>query len=230
MRKLLIALVSLLLVLTLVACASALRKNLPGEKVGKDMVQEERGSEMPRPVIDFQPGLGDVVVYWLRGKDEFSAFLNEPSIEILIERSYLIGVFRRSRFEDNCVDFERIFPYRAVENSIRSGGTWIGQWPVYVEFIDFMNDNENFVQVLLEQGIEEDIINVAVIMHPTDAIISDPPLPGTGPTICIWIQTSNGNYFLEHYIDWEGDLHSTNFLSHSRFHDLNSFKIRWADI
>jgi len=181
-------------------------------------------TEKPRPLLDFQAAPGDVVVFTLDAA-AFQMLLNEPSFDILIEESRLITAYRISNTSSETIDGESIFPDYWRE-SLESGIFRIGAWPIYTEFIDFMNDPENFVRILLEHGIYEEILRVSIITHPNNNPVLGPtPPPGSNiPKMCIWIQTDAGNYFLEHHAFLSGDIHDTNFLNRSRFHDLAGFR------
>ena len=165
--------------------------------------------------------LGDVMEF---RSIKLKEFLNDPSMDTLIRASGSFSVYRRKESQ-----VERISSPDILDAVARSGGFRSGNWPVYVEFIDFMNDPENFEKILLEHDIEEEIISYVIIVHGQlirqgPASAEGQPQPSQTPGMSIWIHTDNGNYFLEqhNYIndpDWKPG--STDFTY--IFHDLASF-------
>ena len=218
-RRVKITLIAFCLALALTACGEV------GDiEVEAPIPEVPAQTDKPRPSLDFQPAPVDVVVYTL-GADAFQALLNEPSFDVLIEESRLITAYRISNISSEIIDGESIFPDYWRE-SLESGIFRIGAWPIYTEFIDFMNDPENFVRILLEHGIYEEILRVSIITHPNKNPVPGPtPPPGSNiRQMCIWIQTDGGDYFLEFTANLEISPRDTDFNNHYRFHDLAGFR------
>lgn len=173
-----------------------------------------------RPEIDYQPKGGDVIAYTLSKKD-FQEFLRKPSMDA----SSGFAVYRKSMDREGYIEVE-IFnvngnaKYEAVSGYLR-----IGSWPVYTEFIDFMDDVDNFKQILSKRGIYEEILSYVIIEHITyEAKENELIPPGTYPTMCIWIHTDAGDYFLEHKAN--GDILDTDFTYD--FYDLIGYSKKYG--
>jgi len=79
----------------------------------------------------------------------------------------------------------------------------------------------------MERDIEAEALRIIVFMHPTGVVIpqpqpGQPDVGGVYPQMCIWIQTDDGDYFLEDK-NLSGNPHDTNFLDNYVFHDLASY-------
>jgi len=146
---------------------------------------------------------GEIVAFSLN-TDGFHSFLLDLTQESLYENSDVISVFKKSARSEGYIrafGLSRRSPdiSRASADEMKSGYYRIGAWPVYTEFIDFMNNADNFKQILLEQKIENELLNYAIMAHTTYVHEGDgPPPPGNQPQMCIWLHTDKGDYFLDH--------------------------------
>ena len=143
---------------------------------------------------DYRPELGDVVVY-----DVFLAyfreFLTEPSLDVLTDNCNLIVKHSKSESLEGHIVSERLFP-----NSKKEEGTSFdhGDWRIDFELVDFIGRTENIGQILLDNGIEAEILSCAIILH--DAFVTIEGVRNatkTEPIFCIWAHTDAGDYFLQ---------------------------------
>ena len=177
--------------------------------------------------MNYQAQPGEIVVYT---DPELKAFLAEPSIDLLIQTSHQIWVFRINEFaysDNDVIEAERLFPYHRLMHS-NSGGFRIGNWPLYTEFFDFISDTENFVEALANNHVhDEAILNIAVFEHLSRSnaagpVVAQPSAPGTYPRMCIWVQTEAGHYILEDRFFQGSPLHDTTWTY--RFFDLERYR------
>ena len=87
-------------------------------------------------------------------------------------------------------------PYHKTGRT-ESGIYRVGSWPIYTEFIDFMNNSEVFEQILIENGVESKLLERTIFTHGAYNTSSGSNLSGIYPKMCIWLHTDNGDYFLE---------------------------------
>ena len=134
---------------------------------------------------------GDVLEYHL-SVAEFQDFMRAPAVEKLSNYSPIVyrdsengGLQRRNTKEENYfIAFER--------NEVRIGG-----WVVDSEFLEYMRNKKNFEEALSEKGVEEEVLDWAIITHPYRKFYLFNPPPGTAPIMCIWLHTDENDYFLE---------------------------------
>ena len=175
-----------------------------------------------KPSPNYQPKTGDVVAYTLSRK-AFQEFLLQPSVDVLSAKCDYLSVFRKYR-EGNVQ--QEVFGPEGVKKEVCVSGYFrIGNWPVYLEFIDFMNNEDNFRQILLEHNIHDELLSYTAIAH-KNYDDSEPRKPGTMPKMCIWLHTNNGDYFLESNAYLYADPHDTNFLYD--FYDLNKYSQKYG--
>jgi len=186
-----IALMSTLLIFVLLsACNLYTEENISHEEFVFD---EERVMRVKQAIDNLE--VGDVSTFWFE-TEEFRFFLDEPSIERLYGLSRGFSVARKSPFEGRIIAIRPLDSFRRDMSILNFR---IGSFPISEEFMDFMNEPGNFNNVLLEQGVESEILNVTIMTHPTqERIDSGTPPPGTRSVMAIWIQTTDGDYFLEH--------------------------------
>ena len=172
--------------------------------------------------LNYRPQDGDIVTYTM-SKEEFQDFLRGRSIDIS-----QVAAFRKSSNREGFVECTTYSVNDYVKYEYESGTFRIGSWPVYTEFIDFMNAPENFRQILSEHGIDEELLSYDIIEHYYLVFEDDElPLPGSGSKMCIWLHTDAGDYFLEDNPDYDNpDPLSTTFTY--KFYDLAEYakKIR----
>ena len=162
--------------------------------------------------VNYTPQLGEVASYFI-GKSTFKEFLKNPSLDILTHKSNVIEVYSKTLYREGFISVKILTSDPVKEEKARSGVFRVGNWPVYTEFIDFMNNPDNFKQILSEQGIEEKIISYVIIEHDSNKSTWLKQIrPGDGiPQMCIWIHTDIGNYFLEHNVYLYENPHDTRF-------------------
>ena len=188
----------------------------------QNQIQEEISYDMAgslSPAIGYQKKEGDIVVYTL-SKLDFRDFLRGQSIY----ENLMFTAYRKSNAGEGYVEVETYTGngIGKYESDIAS----IGPWPVYTEFIDFMNDPENFRQILSERGIDEELLSYDIIEHIYLEFKDDElPPPGSAPMMCIWLHTDAGDYFLEFSPDYD-NLHSTTFTY--KFHNLSEYAKKYG--
>lgn len=173
-----------------------------------------------RPGTNYQPEVGDVVAYDLSQK-AFQEFLLQPSIGVITRKCDDFSVYRKSTEKKGNVKLKYYGLNRDFQDISISGYFRIGGWPVYLEFIDFMNNRENFEQILSERGINEELLSCVIITHKDN----QPILPGTVPIMCIWLHTNKGDYFLEYNAYLYKDLNDKHFLYD--FYDLKGYSQKY---
>jgi len=159
---------------------------------------------------------------------EFNKFLLDPTIKTLHDKNEEQKIYQKTPNAEGYISVE-YFEFGEVQVGVQANGRWrVGNWPIDTEFIDYVNNYENFRIVLQGHAINEEIRGVFVISHPslaqrnnTDAY----PPPGTGPVMCIWIHTNASDYFLEHKPDLENP-HRTEFTYD--FYDLQRYARRYG--
>ena len=167
--------------------------------------------------IENLPENGCVIAYTLT-KKAFQEFLKKP----LIDSSSGCAVFRKSPNREGYIELEGVGVNGTTKSENVSGYFRIGSWPVYTEFIDYMSDLDNFKHVLSTHGVEEQILSCVIIAHfYLETKADEPPPPGTGPMMCIWIHTDAGDYFLEDKPDLAASVLDTNFTY--EFYDLEDY-------
>jgi len=192
------------------------------------------------PVKDVQPETlrqyvdpilrpGEIITYSL-GFAAFQEFLNNPSAVTLYQKSENLITYRKSEYREGYIVFERRTPNFASHESV-SGAPRIGAWPVYSEFLEFVNDFGNFDKILMEQGFEAEVLGVYIFTHPDsrNTVAGDNPPPGSNiPKMSIWIRTDAGDYFLEHHAFLDGNSADTDFSNRSIFHDLTGYSRKYG--
>ncbi|MCL2391913.1 MAG: hypothetical protein FWC66_04800 [Oscillospiraceae bacterium] len=212
-------LISIVLMFILGACSALSVAGQNSYQKGEDDMDN-----VYRLGLDYQPIDRDVIVYAIN-KEPFQAFLKNPSLDALAKKSNAFLVFNKFEFWEGYIHRQTFLrDGRIFDDEMPSGFFRIGRWPVYTEFIDFMNDHEYFERLLCEHGTEGEILSVIIIEHPDRMFeLWDDGLPmgGVGSTMCIWIHTDSGDYFLafnSSLSEFPGD---TTF--RYDFHDLASF-------
>ena len=184
MKKVLVT--TVIVCLSVTACTTDMKQNMDQEDVSYT-VEDTQNPEELRPAPVYEPVPGDVITYRL-DQTAFQEFLNNPSLDILLEQSNNISAFSKSVNSERPIVCNRLTPSPERFEGW-SGSFRIGSWPVYTEFIDFMNDPETFPQILSERGIDEEILSIAIITHPTGEPAppsGQMPPPGSNiPKMCI---------------------------------------------
>jgi len=204
-----------LIQLVITSCTGVAGQNPDVEYSDTEVISEE-APDITERRIDYEPEPRDVISFKL-SSSALHEFLKGPTIDALWETSEVIVVFRKSRNLYWDIESIRVFPSGDSLEYAESGIYRLGAWPVYTEFIDFMNEPENFVKILAEHDIDEEILDIAVICHPNSR-------GGLGG-MCIWIHTDGGDYFLEDYLFPDGDPHDTTFTY--LFHDLAGYSNKY---
>lgn len=175
---------------------------------------------------DYEPILGEVVVFSIDWAG-LSEFLLEPSLETLSCRSGSIDKLIKSEASTGVIEIERISDPTLNWATAGSGTIRIGSWPVYTEFIDFMSDPDNLVKILHERNIDDEILSCVIIEYNKTGCVpantESQTQPSSTPTMCIWIHTNAGDYFLENYFNLSGDPNDTNFVNHYVFFTLHDY-------
>ena len=165
-------------------------------------------------VNEYEPRPGDIMVY-ITSLAGLREFMKKPSLETIFMNSSVLDVYRKSESRVDFVEVERIFGPTLNWQTAKSGSLRIGSWPVYTEFIDFLSNTENIRQILLERDINEEIISYVIIQHGrADSLVTyseGQTTPSNTPTMCLWIHTDAGDYFLEHYFNLDSDPLDTNW-------------------
>ena len=159
---------------------------------------------------------------------EFNKFLSDPTIKTLYDKSEEQKIYQKMPNAEGYISVE-YFELGEVQTGVQESGRWrVGNWPIYTEFIDYVNNYGNFHIALQERAIDEEILGVFVISHPSLAQRNNTAAylpPGTGPVMCIWIHTNASDYFLEHKPDLENP-HRTEFTYD--FYDLQRYARRYG--
>ena len=140
---------------------------------------------------------GEILACHDLGRDGFREFLREPSLDTLYTKCRLATVLRKSESIDGYIVFQNLAP-TTESDSIRSGIYRVGAWPIYTEFIDFMNDTEGFEDMLLKHDIKAEVLSSIIFSHWQYAQSQSPGAAGSNGKACIWLHTSSGDYFLQH--------------------------------
>lgn len=227
-RGMLITLTYIALALLLISCATP---KLPTDQnpIQKEEVDNVETSIWPE--TGYQPKEGEVVGYYL-DKGDFREFLQKPSVELLFSKQINWGVYNKIPHKEGYIQ-QRIFATDKIGpvhyDEAKSGLFRIASWPVYTEFIDFMNDADSFKQILLERGIDEEIVYYTIITHRySDPPNTEPVPPGTQYNkMCIWIHTDFGDYFLEDNPYLAEDPNDPAFTYD--FHDLAGYSKKYGE-
>ena len=169
--------------------------------------------------VFYNPQNGEIVEYYL-SKDNFKKFLEEPTMKTFLEEYDHFCVYKKAKQQGEYV--ELLDDAGNVMGEAPSGYYRIGAWPVYTEFIDFMNDDQNFESILKDNtdGMQT-LLNYTILQYSWYESQEDYIPPGTGPQMCIWIHTKEGDYFLENDV-YHGDPFSTDF--DYIFYDLEQYQ------
>ena len=217
-----------LIILTLFFVACTIPQNIRSMITDQSSIREKEEisgnmAESTKSKINYQPKEGDVIAYTIR-KKEFQEFLVEPLIDTLPG----FAVYKKSTSRDGYIEVKGFSANGITNYENVSGYLRIGSWPIYTEFIDFMNNPENFKQILLEHGIVEEILYYVILEHYYLEFKEDEVVPpGTGPTMCIWIHTNTGDYFLEHNAYLYEDPSETEF--RYDFYNLAGYSKKYGD-
>jgi len=125
------------------------------------ILDEERVVSVKRAIERLEAGDMPTFSFETEG---FHFFLDEPSIERLYGASRSLSVARKSPFEGRII---AIRPLDSFHREMFISSFRIGNFPVSEEFMDFMNEPDSFRSVLLERGIYSEILNIAILSHPT---------------------------------------------------------------
>ena len=184
--KKLVMFICLILIFSSCTVFDTRNQSLENEKVGSSMTA--------RQFVETRLMPGDMVELRL-GIENFQDFLEEPSIDFLYERGG-VSIYRISDREGyiQTLDFAR--STATISTSTREIGIFrIGAWPISIELINFMNYENTIKNMLVENGIEYEIIDYAMISH---GVHAQPVPPGSRLQMGIWIHTSGGDFFLQH--------------------------------
>ena len=229
--------------IVLAACSYTMKEENNQERGGNEMEEVTSSEESKQPEIDmgkwtpdrelirnYQPAPGEVPVYSFDSAS-FHKFLSDPTLDTLKEVSTQLFVFRKSGDSEAPIEQELLTPifnseYRVTRST--SGSHRIGTWPVYVEFLDFLDEPENFNKLFLDLGIEVAVLRYKIILHPnlTENSLN---VPGVYPQMSIWIHTERGEYFLTHFNNWD-DPYGTDYLKHSVLYNLEEFWNRYQEV
>lgn len=172
------------------------------------MQDQSAGEEEKQRKAYYELQIGEIAEYCL-GKENFQRFLQNPTMDVFLEEYNDCIVYRKSAVQENYI--EVLNDDGSVFEEVQGGQYRIGAWPIYTEFIDFMNERNNFEQALQKNGIEEQLLNYTILSYdwyePQEGVYIP---PGTGPQMCIWLHTKEGDYFLENDV-YHGDPFSTDF-------------------
>jgi len=237
-----IILIAIAIVLT--ACSCTIREEHTLESEGNNVEEVTSSEESKQPEIDwqkwtpdrelirnYQSAPGEVPDYWL-DTASFHKFLCDPTLETLKEVSNQLVVYRKTGVSGELVEQEILTPiYSGMNNRVTrssSGNHRIGTWPVYIEFLDFMNERENFNKLFRDRGIEVAVLHYIIIKHPDlrNLTTNRPDAPGIYPQMSIWIHTERGEYFLEHVYNWD-DPYGTDYLKHSVLFSLDKLRKKY---
>jgi hypothetical protein len=164
------------------------------------------------------PQKGDVFEYVL-DKKALRLFLKAPTVDVLHRTCHGFFMYEKAGFLNDRIKLQGFRADREYEFEGKSGGSRIGAWPVYTEFMDFMNDPDNIRKVLLDHGVHEELLSYVTIEYSSKGLYK--------PSIemSIWIHTDAGDYFLEHNSLLYEDVHDTTFLYD--FYDFAGFSRKY---
>ena len=207
-RGLFIAPILMCLSLLLASCLSPSHLDSQGTNQNNSPKEENtmcNTSDNQNMLDSYKPKTGEIVTYKLN-KKHFQEFLLQPSQEILYKNCDGFSVYKKSTYAEGYV----------LENWVDekpSGYFRIGSYPVYTEFIDFINDIDNFKQILSDREIDETLLSCIIIEHVYREFKEDElPPPGSAPQMCIWLHTDKNDYFLEDNPYLYDDPNEPNFL------------------
>jgi len=177
----------------------------------------------------YQPKEGEIAACFL-DKSSFQAFLINPSADAF--SNYI--AYRKSPGKEGYIEQEVFSENGEAEGKFEntSGYFRISSWPVYTEFIDFMNDDGNFKKILSDHSIEGEILSCIAMEYQYLSPETDkqtPIPPGTLYTkMCIWIHTASGDYFLENNPYLAPSPTDTNFTYD--FYDLAEYTKKYGNL
>jgi len=185
-------------------------------------IDEERVMNIREALASMEQG--EIAAFSLE-RDDFQDFLENPSMELAIMGNDGFGIFRNSpRY-----GYTQGFAFdrnNVIENP--SGLSRFGSWPINVEFIEFITNIENIYSILLEHGVENaEILSYTIIAHVSSVYTGSGPVPPGGRrTTCIWIHTTEGDFFLESNLSLIG--HRRNTIESYLFFTLEEYRQRWG--
>ena len=171
----------------------------------------------------YKPKDGEVVAYLISKKD-FQEFLLRPNENSFHEKVFL--VFRKSDIREGYIKLEVFGHDHDIKSENEGGLIRIGEWPVYSWFVDFMNEKENFKQILAENDIQEELLSYVIIEHEFIVLEEGELLPPQAwEQMCIWLHTDAGDYFLEND-PYKGSANGTKFFY--KFYDLEEYSQKYG--
>jgi len=147
---------------------------------------------------------GEIAVFRLRHSANLQAFLMKPSLEFIYRNVNVISVYshsNRGREYINAFGVSSAFPERgrSTGGTQPSGFFRIGHLKVCAEFVDFVNNTKNFKNILSNHKVDSEILGVTIFTYEEERNDAGLPPPGGIPSIMvIWINTVEGDYFLEY--------------------------------
>lgn len=166
-------------------------------------------SPVESETVFYEPKDGEIVGYYL-SKNDFEQFLEKPTMEILLKRYDHFWVYRKAEEREGYIQL--LDDTGNLKGEKASGYYRMGAWPVYTEFIDFINNSQNLERILKDNtDSTQTLLNYIILQYswyePQEGVYIP---PGTGPQMCIWLHTKEGDYFLENDV-YHGDPFSTDF-------------------
>jgi len=215
MKKSIITIIIISLLIS-VSCKGPIEQDPEQEYTPETTVEtSDTVTEKPKREINYELQPGEILTIETLDREGIRAFLVEPSLETLYEYCEFVIIYRKSERIPGNVEYQMLAPEKKIDST--EGGVYrVGAWPIYTSFIDYMNDIEGFEQILLERGIEAEVLSVVMFAH--DIYMPKKPLPGDTPKACIWLHSDNGDYFLEF-----------NFYLNTNFHD-ESYTYNFYDL
>ena len=218
-----LAFLLLISALFMCSCDNKTKDDVNDSEISQHNTQErKKGINLSE--FDYEPIDGDIVILGVLFRDDLRVFFQEPTMETLLSESTHFIVYRKSNTFDNDIESYRYAPTE-LQSTAPSGTFRIGGWPVYSGFIDFMNDDRKFTEILFENDISEEMIFRQIIVH--NSILSNTEQLSTQDMyydMCIWIHTENGDYFLHDNPYLTDNNLDTSFTYD--FYDLNSYIIK----
>ncbi len=193
-----ILLVPVFIMFILASCNAIYHINTADEN--SNYVKDEVGKNIESHtnfVKDYQPEVGDVSVYYL-SKKSFADFLRNPTLENVSAYCGSLSVYSKHISKSGYIQAKFFSKEHSASSDSISGFYRAGSWPIYTEFIEFMNDPNNFKKALINNKVEDELLSYVIITHSQYETKDNKPLPpGTYPVMCIWVHTEKGDYFLE---------------------------------
>ena len=133
----------------------------------------------------------DEITVYSVSKDVFRKFISNPSMEILQSDNNEVSVFKKSAAMDGYIKREIVTRNPVQVDEARSGVMRLQyhlNFPIYTEFIDFINDEKNFQNIFSNYNLNCNIETYAIVEGEFPSSVNMP--------VIVWVATEKENYFI----------------------------------